>query len=628
MPTDDDLDGRIAVTARSVFDEVQRNIHPELEYEAFRRRVGGSALIEVGAAPIHRRARWPMVVAAAVVVVAIAAAAGLVGRGSDTDVVAPPTSLTSPSTTDESAVPTTTGTSATTDPESALAHATPSTVAAGEQLTITPANFVERACLDIITARRRDDESPRVSQILEGRVTTSDTGTAVTYPECNGEYSDAGFTFIVPATLPPGPYEMCLTDDATPAGCALVDVTPPTETARACASEPFTPPSLADSTAPGEVSIDTDATGRSARWGGADASNRVVQILDTAVDPEPLDAALAGSRALLAGSFQAAVQPVGDPPLGSIAIFLRDVEGGCLRSYLVGPGLLDEDAARIAQAWVDALATAAGEAGDNWDPRLPDPLTPLDAADVPVLLPDPLLSGGPLLRSGPDVAPDLSGLLLQVYGNDAGEWLHVETSQGSGSIPDSGSNIGPWAVTDNSFGNDAIVQLAAADVAVSLWSQSLTSSDLITIAEQLRQNSDGTWDLGPLPRDLELVASGMADGYTARRVVQIDPSRGIILALEVITDSTALLSTYASVDARVVDVAGKRALYTESGVFDGTLGTLVWEVEPRIVARLGIVDTSIDDLIEMAESIRPASEAEWIDLQEVSDGDGCPAFWC
>ncbi len=170
-------------------------------------------------------------------------------------------------------------------------------------------------------------------------------------------------------------------------------------------------------------------------------------------------------------------------------------------------------------------------------------------------------------------------------------------------------------------------------VADAIWSQSLTNTDLMTIAEQLRQNPDGTWNLGKLPRDLELVASGPANGYTARRVIQINPSptpheRGIIMALEVITDSAALLSIYGSAEARIVDVDGTRALYTESGVLGGTLGTLVCEIEPRIVVRFGAVDTSLEDLNDMAEFIRRATEAEWDDLQDISGGDGCPAFWC
>ena len=626
MPTDDELDRRIAETALSAFERVRRTVDPATEYEAFQRRLDGAELIEVGPALVLHR-RWTVVAAAAAIVVAVGVTAFLVGRDADTDAVAPPPSSSSPSTIDSSTLPATTSASTTT-PVSALAEASPDVVAAGDQITITPAGFVQRACLDIVTATRRDDEGPRVGQIVDGRVVSPATGTEVTYPECFGEYSDAGLSFIVPATLPPGPYEMCLTDDANPSGCASVDVTPPSEAASACASEPFTPPTLADGTTPGEASIDADANGRAARWGAIDALNRVVQILDTAVDPESVDAAVAAGRAFVAGRFQAAVLAVGDPPLGSIAIFLRDLEGGCLRLYSVGPGLLDEDADRIARAWVDALASGADGVGDDWVPRFPDAIAPLEAADAPFLLPEPLPSGGPLLRSGPDAAPDLSWLPLQVYGNDAGDWLHVETSAGSGTLPDSGSTIGPWTVTDNSFGSDAIVQLSTADVTVSLWSQSLTSSDLITIAEQLRQNPEGTWSLGKLPNDLELVASGSANGYTARRVVQIDPSRGNIMALEVITDSAALLSTYGSAEARIVEVDGKRALYTESGVFDGTLGTLVWEIEPRIVVRFGAVDTSLEDLIDMAESIRRATEAEWDDLQDISGGDGCPAFWC
>ena len=368
MPTDDELDRRIAETALSAFERVRRTVDPATEYEAFQRRLDGAELIEVGSAQVRHR-RWTMAAAAAVIVVAVGVTALLVRHDADTDVVAPPPSSSSISTTDTSTSPATTATSTTTNPASALAEASPDVVAAGEQITITPAGFVQRACLDIVTATRRDEESPRVGQIVDGRVVSPATGTAVTYPECLGEYADAGFTFIVPATLPPGPYEMCLTGDANPSGCASVDITPPSEAASACASEPFTPPTLADGTPPGEGSIDADANGRAARWGATDAPNRVVQILDTAVDPESLDAAVAAGRAFMVGRFQAAVLPIGDPPLGSIAIFLRDIEGGCLRWYLVGPGLLDEDAARIAQAWVemlDASSTGSSTIGRRW----------------------------------------------------------------------------------------------------------------------------------------------------------------------------------------------------------------------------------------------------------------------
>lgn len=382
MPTDDELDRRIAETARSAFERVQRGVDPATEYEAFQRRLDGAELIEVGSAPVPHR-RWTVVAAAAVVVVAVGVTAFLARRDVDTDVVAPPPSSSLPSTAESSTAPATTAASTTT-PVSVLAEASPDVVAAGEQITITPAGFVQRACLDIVTATRRNDEGPRVEQIVDGRVVSPATGTAVTYPECFGEYSDAGFTFIVPATLPPGPYEMCLTDDANPSGCASVDVTPPSEAASTCASDPFTPPTLADGTPPGEGSIDADANGRAARWGAADALNRVVQILDTAVDPEFLDAAVAAGRAFVAGRFQAAVLAVGDPALGSIAVFLRDIEGGCLRWYLVGPGLLDEDAARIAQAWVemlDASSTSSSTIGRRW-PVGTDPSQVLGAEQV------------------------------------------------------------------------------------------------------------------------------------------------------------------------------------------------------------------------------------------------------
>jgi hypothetical protein len=261
-----------------------------------------------------------------------------------------------------------------------------------------------------------------------------------------------------------------------------------------------------------------------------------------------------------------------------------------------------------------------------WRPELPPAPTSLDLADVPVLLPDPWPSSLPLLRSGPD-SNQSSGTLLQVYANDQGDWLHLETAP-TVDLSVGDASIGPWTVTDQSAGADAIVSLATADVTVTLWSQSLAGDDLTSLARQIRQDPDGTWNLGLLPNGLELVSSGPADGSTARRVVQIDQSRGVVLAVEVITDSVALLSPFGSDAPRTVEVNGTRALYIETEASAGTLGTLIWQHRPRIVVRIGAIDTSLDELISIAESITPASDEEWTSIDDSTTGDGCPAFWC
>ena len=97
MPTDDELDRRIAETARSALEQVQRTVDPATEYEAFQRRLDGAELIEVGSAQVPHRRRT-MVAAAAVIVVAVGVTALLVRRDADTDVVAPPPSSSSIST--------------------------------------------------------------------------------------------------------------------------------------------------------------------------------------------------------------------------------------------------------------------------------------------------------------------------------------------------------------------------------------------------------------------------------------------------------------------------------------------------------------------------------------------------
>ena len=288
----------------------------------------------------------------------------------------------------------------------------------------------------------------------------------------------------------------------------------------------------------------------------------------------------------------------------------------------------------VAVAGSATVATSATEPSTSvkdsrdWIPVLPVSPLPVSMADVPVLVPERFAPTGELTRSGSDEPASPSALTLQVYGNSRSDWLHVETVPSVGR-PQTGATIGPWMAVDRSGpGSDSILELSTSAVTVTLWSQSLNTDQLTSIAEQIRQNVDGTWDLGQLPDDLELVAAGPVNQMVARRVVAVDPDRGVVLALEVIPDAVALLSTYGTSDAQVVQVNAKRALYYERPLSYGTVGTLIWEYAPRMVVRFGAVDTEMADLVDMAQSIQLGTIEDWRNMSDVSGGDGCPAFWC
>ena len=127
--------------------------------------------------------------------------------------------------------------------------------------------------------------------------------------------------------------------------------------ADSCTGTPTPPPSLTDGSPVGIPVVDPTGDGRSARWGEVDAPNVVYQSLDVTLDSSSLDTAVADGQAITSGPYEAVAVPVGDPPLGQITIYLRDVGDGCLRAYIVGPGLLKADADALAAQWIDALTT-------------------------------------------------------------------------------------------------------------------------------------------------------------------------------------------------------------------------------------------------------------------------------
>lgn len=125
-----------------------------------------------------------------------------------------------------------------------------------------------------------------------------------------------------------------------------------------CREAPVAPPSLVDGSPTGEVTVTTVEGGSQlARWGAADSPSAVFQVLDGEVDLSWFEA---NPELIVArGSFEAVAIPVADPPAGPITIYVRDATTGCAQAYGVGPGLLVDEARRVATAWVEALAAGS-----------------------------------------------------------------------------------------------------------------------------------------------------------------------------------------------------------------------------------------------------------------------------
>jgi len=151
-----------------------------------------------------------------------------------------------------------------------------------------------------------------------------------------------------------------------------------------CESELLTPPSLADGTPPGDPVIEDSDEWHRAVWGSIDSPFAVAQGLGSPVDASWIDDAIADGRAVTAGNWQAAVIPVGDPPLGQISIHLRNTDDGCLRWYWVESGFYTDEITTLAQEWLTALSTGEpvaqpdfGDAGSVYFARRYTPFEPL-----------------------------------------------------------------------------------------------------------------------------------------------------------------------------------------------------------------------------------------------------------
>jgi hypothetical protein len=169
-------------------------------------------------------ARWWPIAAAAAALAAFVGGVVVLGGGDDegsivgAPVTGPPTSALPPTTLALSDPPTSQVV------EDALATAEPAIVRPGEPVTITPSRAVQRICTDIV------DVLPASSGPILGQILAGSTWEAVpsgaagpTWPACQGAFTDAGQTVIVPP-VDEGDYRFCIAWEAEPDGCALVTV--------------------------------------------------------------------------------------------------------------------------------------------------------------------------------------------------------------------------------------------------------------------------------------------------------------------------------------------------------------------------------------------------------------------
>jgi hypothetical protein len=173
--------------------------------------------------------RWAVVAAAIVLLVGgVVAIASM--RSTDDGIVItslPSTSVVAPQTAETVPATTTLDTGPTVDSsaESVSAVAKPSAVLTGGEVTIIPAETVERACdLRVRTVRRDGSAIGEIGVISPGSWAA---GAAIGVGEgCAGfeTATDEPLTVAVPRNMPAGTYDLCLTTDLIPAGCARVTI--------------------------------------------------------------------------------------------------------------------------------------------------------------------------------------------------------------------------------------------------------------------------------------------------------------------------------------------------------------------------------------------------------------------
>jgi hypothetical protein len=156
------------------------------------------------------------------------------------------------------------------------------------------------------------------------------------------------------SNAPPTTTASTLTTTTSPAPSTTGDSAP---TLTACETIPLPPPFLVDGSDVGEPIIEELDDGRLlAIWGGG-RQERISQTFGTVANRENFDFYRGRGFAEISGRFEMFALPVGDPPLGSISIFLLDTATDCFRSYFIAPGNLEEDANDLIGRWLAALTS-------------------------------------------------------------------------------------------------------------------------------------------------------------------------------------------------------------------------------------------------------------------------------
>jgi hypothetical protein len=108
----------------------------------------------------------------------------------------------------------------------AWAVAEPITVRTGGQVMITPSGVVERACDFLIRTVRQDGSAAGQLGSISPGSWSAGIPKPVAAPNCAGTQmvTDEPLTVAIPRNMPAGTYDLCLTANLDPAGCARVTI--------------------------------------------------------------------------------------------------------------------------------------------------------------------------------------------------------------------------------------------------------------------------------------------------------------------------------------------------------------------------------------------------------------------
>jgi hypothetical protein len=294
-----------------------------------------------------------------------------------------------------------------------------------------------------------------------------------------------------------------------------------------------------------------------------------------------------------------------------------------------------------------AAVVAVTHTGDD------DEVVPTQAGGVPTLIPDVVPDGltalGALDLPREPEAQGAERLTESVYGDPAapdpfaGAELGVSVlrSEGADAIGDSPLTVrghSGWATVESATGRHFVTWEEASGVLASVTSATVPQAELIAVAEGLTFSADYTHvDATVLPPGLSLVGSLDDVAFTGALTPVVLPAEtpGHLVgygdpvghrAVSVATfgiepDELTVLKWGLGEPAGEVTVRGHTGLLHSqpTGSADGgPLLSVLWEEQPGVFC---IVAGDVDQaaLLATAESLHPATEAQWADLLALGD---------